>query len=106
MGRAARLNAYRFLVVASERRQRLGQLELVLAWRKVEAESIIARRHVLACNPCAAGIEYAHNDAEMTAVKCDRANYRPRTGPAVRGCAASKSDSDDHRKDDGHPVHR
>jgi hypothetical protein len=84
--RAARSNAYRFLVVASDWRRRLGQLKRVVAWREVEAESIIARRHVIACNLCAAGIEYVHNDAEMTAVKCDRANYRPRRwgAPAPR----------------------
>jgi hypothetical protein len=57
----------------------LGQLERVLAWRKVEAKSIIARRHVLACNPYAAGVDYTHTDAEVTPVKCDRAHYRPRT---------------------------
>jgi hypothetical protein len=54
-----------------------------LAWREVEAESIIARRHVLACNPCAAGIEYAHNDAEMSPAKYERANYRPRTATTL-----------------------
>jgi len=83
VGRVGRSYAYRLRVVASHWRQMLGQLELVLAWREVEAESIIPRRHVLACNPCATGIEYAHIDAEMTAVKYDRANYRPRTATTV-----------------------
>jgi hypothetical protein len=58
----------------------IGQQELVLARRELEAESIIARRHVLACNLYATGIEYAHVDAELTAaVRRDRANHRPPT---------------------------
>jgi len=61
----------------------LGQLDLVLAWWEVEAESMVARGHVLACNPCATDIGYAHNDAEMSPAKYERANYRPGTATTL-----------------------
>jgi hypothetical protein len=89
----------------------LGQLgfDLVLAWLEVEAELIIAARHFLARNPWPAdhglSLDHPHNCARVMAAKCNSASYQPHAGPVMRGCAASKSDSDDHRKDDGHPVH-